>query len=196
MTSSRVVAVQCGLNSQSFSLETFKPRDKIIIKKRNETFRTDFSFSHCTYYIARGIFYEKQLLHAKNPIYQSKMASKIEVLDSDLLDLPPSCIEFWPNNPSWFVIGTYELDKEDEDSWVNVEKASSEVVVNTDPFPNKEGIISSAPLSLVDYSHEPLVLVEDSDVILEESKDQSDPPSTLQKRNGSVMLYHLEDGSL
>ncbi|TGO34285.1 hypothetical protein BHYA_0204g00130 [Botrytis hyacinthi] len=124
------------------------------------------------------------------------MASKIEVLDSDLLNLPPSCIEFWPNNPSWFVIGTYELDKEDEDSWVDVNKASSEVVVNTDPFPNKEGIISSAPLSLVDYSHEPLVFVEDSDVISEESKDQSEPPSTLQKRNGSVMLYHLEDGSL
>ncbi|KAJ8063960.1 hypothetical protein OCU04_007806 [Sclerotinia nivalis] len=123
------------------------------------------------------------------------MASKIEVLDSDLLDLPPSCIEFWPNNPSWFVIGTYELDKEEEDSWVHVDKSSSEVVVNTDPFPHKEGMVSSAPLSLIDYSHPEHIFVEDKKIISNESEDQSEPLSTLQKRNGSLMLYHLDGGS-
>ncbi|KAI9643218.1 hypothetical protein NHQ30_007834 [Ciborinia camelliae] len=125
------------------------------------------------------------------------MASKIEVLDSDLLELPPSCIEFWPNNPSWFIIGTYELDKEeDEDSWVHIEKASSEVIVNTDPFPHKEGIVSSAPLTLIDYSHDEHIFIDNSEVTVKESEGQSEPPSTFQKRNGSVMLYHLDDGSL
>ncbi|ESZ97890.1 hypothetical protein SBOR_1766 [Sclerotinia borealis F-4128] len=126
------------------------------------------------------------------------MPSKIELLDSDLLELPPSCLEFWPNNPSWFVIGTYELDKEEEeeDSWVDVGESSSEVVVNTDPFPHKEGIVSSAPLSLIDYSHSPHEFVEGSEISPNNEKDQSEPPSTLQKRNGSVMLYRLDGGSL
>lgn len=29
------------------------------------------------------------------------------------LDLPPSCIEFWPQDPQYAVIGTYNLEKED-----------------------------------------------------------------------------------
>lgn len=124
------------------------------------------------------------------------MTSKIELLDSDLLDLPPSCIEFWPNNPSWFVIGSYELDKEEEESRVDAEKSSSEVVVNTETFPHKEGIVSSAPLSLIDYSHHQHVVTKDNEITPNESEDRSEPPSTLQKRNGSVMLYHLDGGSL
>ncbi|KAB8293322.1 hypothetical protein EYC80_007646 [Monilinia laxa] len=124
------------------------------------------------------------------------MTSKIELLDSGLLDLPPSCIEFWPHNPSWFVIGTYELDKEEEESWVNIEKSSSEVTVNTETFPHKEGIVSSAPLSLIDYSHHQYVFTKDNEITPNESEYQSEPPSTLQKRNGSVMLYHLDGGSL
>ncbi|QSZ31349.1 hypothetical protein DSL72_000912 [Monilinia vaccinii-corymbosi] len=124
------------------------------------------------------------------------MTSKIKLLDSDLLELPPSCIEFWPNHSSWFVVGTYELDKEEEGSWVHAEKSSSEVMVNTDPLPHKEGVVSSAPLSLVDYSHDQHVFVQGSEIAPNVSEDQSEAPSTLQKRNGSVMLYHLDGGSL
>lgn len=32
---------------------------------------------------------------------------------STALDLPPSCIEFSPLNPELFVIGTYNLEKDD-----------------------------------------------------------------------------------
>jgi multidrug efflux pump subunit AcrB len=28
-----------------------------------------------------------------------------------VLDLPPSCIEFWPLNPQYAVVGTYNLEK-------------------------------------------------------------------------------------
>ena len=129
-------------------------------------------------------------------VHGANMASKVEALDSDLLELPPSCIEFWPNNPSWFVIGTYELDKEEEDSRAHVEKSPSELLVNTDPFPHKEGIVSSARLSLIDYSHAGDDFVEDNEIIPNESEGQSEQLSTLQKRNGSVMLYYLDEGSL
>lgn len=136
------------------------------------------------------------ILFPKSSLYKSNMASKFQVLDSDLLDLPPSCIEFWPNNPSWFVVGTYELDKEEEDSWVHVEKSSSEVVVNAEPFPHKEGVVTSAPLTLIDYSHDSHIFVEDTKIASNDSDGKSEPPSTLQKRNGSIMLYHLDGGSL
>ena len=41
------------------------------------------------------------------------MAS-IQSLTSFKLDLPPSCIEFFPLNPQFAVIGTYMLEKPDE----------------------------------------------------------------------------------
>jgi hypothetical protein len=41
---------------------------------------------------------------------QSRM-SKISSVYSTVLELPPSCIEFWPANPNCFVVGTYHLEK-------------------------------------------------------------------------------------
>jgi diphthine methyl ester acylhydrolase len=38
------------------------------------------------------------------------------------LDLPPSCVEFCPSNPTYFVVGTYNLEKKAE---VAAEHASS-----------------------------------------------------------------------
>jgi len=38
----------------------------------------------------------------------------IEHLQSLTLDLPPSCIEFWPLDPQYAVIGTYNLEKTEE----------------------------------------------------------------------------------
>ena len=37
--------------------------------------------------------------------------SHIEHCKSLTLDLPPSCIEFWPSNPQYAVAGTYNLEK-------------------------------------------------------------------------------------
>lgn len=35
---------------------------------------------------------------------------------SIVLDLPPSCIEFCPAHPHFFVVGTYNLEKAEEES--------------------------------------------------------------------------------
>jgi diphthamide biosynthesis protein 7 len=32
-------------------------------------------------------------------------------LKAVILDLPPSCIEFWPVDPQYAVVGTYNLEK-------------------------------------------------------------------------------------
>ena len=40
--------------------------------------------------------------------------SSIKSLTSFKLDLPPSCIEFFPLNPQYAIVGTYNLEKEDE----------------------------------------------------------------------------------
>ncbi len=37
--------------------------------------------------------------------------SKISSIYSTVLELPPSCIEFWPVDPNYFVVGTYRLEK-------------------------------------------------------------------------------------
>lgn len=38
----------------------------------------------------------------------------ISSTQSMVLDLPPSCIEFCPSHPSFFVVGTYYLEKAEE----------------------------------------------------------------------------------
>ncbi|KAG0647123.1 WD repeat-containing rrt2 [Hyphodiscus hymeniophilus] len=42
----------------------------------------------------------------------SKFSKAVQPLDSTILDLPPSCIEFIPGFPDFFVVGTYNLQKE------------------------------------------------------------------------------------
>lgn len=37
--------------------------------------------------------------------------STIEHLKTLILDLPPSCVEFDPENPQYAIIGTYNLEK-------------------------------------------------------------------------------------
>lgn len=36
----------------------------------------------------------------------------VEAMQTLLLDLPPSCIEFCPSYPDYFVVGTYDLQKD------------------------------------------------------------------------------------
>lgn len=38
----------------------------------------------------------------------------ISSTQSMVLDLPPSCIEFCPSHPSFFVVGTYYLERTEE----------------------------------------------------------------------------------
>lgn len=39
---------------------------------------------------------------------------EISSIQSMVLDLPPSCIEFCPAHPSYFVVGTYNLEKSEQ----------------------------------------------------------------------------------
>lgn len=39
----------------------------------------------------------------------------IDPLKTLTLDLPPSCIEFCPAHPEYFVVGTYNLERQDSD---------------------------------------------------------------------------------
>jgi diphthamide biosynthesis protein 7 len=131
------------------------------------------------------------------------MVEKIENLDVDLLDLPPSCIEFWPSNHSWFIVGTYELDKSEDPARTGATR-SRDGDIDARPFTLHEGNVSPVPLSFHNYSEPNLSEAaeehECSDDRAEdgekpESEDQTQP-STLQERNGSLMLYNLENGTL
>ena len=42
----------------------------------------------------------------------SKFSKAITPICSTTIDLPPSCIEFVPGYPDFFVVGTYNLQKE------------------------------------------------------------------------------------
>ena len=39
----------------------------------------------------------------------------VQHLQSLILDLPPSCVEFCPRDPQYAVVGTYNLEKPDEE---------------------------------------------------------------------------------
>lgn len=41
--------------------------------------------------------------------------TSINSIQSLILDLPPSCIEFCPEAPDYFVVGTYFLEKKEQD---------------------------------------------------------------------------------
>lgn len=44
----------------------------------------------------------------------SSIDMTISSSQSMVLDLPPSCIEFCPAHPSYFLVGTYNLQKEED----------------------------------------------------------------------------------
>jgi len=48
----------------------------------------------------------------------------ISSASSTVLDLPPSCIEFSIANPEFFVVGTYHLDAQGDDSSQQTRKGS------------------------------------------------------------------------
>jgi diphthamide biosynthesis protein 7 len=51
----------------------------------------------------------------------------ISSIQSLILDLPPSCIEFCPVAPDYFVVGTYFLEKKEQDAANDGEEESKDV---------------------------------------------------------------------
>ena len=52
--------------------------------------------------------------------------TSINSIKSLVLDLPPSCIEFCPANRDYFVVGTYYLEKKEQDASVEEERNEDE----------------------------------------------------------------------
>lgn len=50
--------------------------------------------------------------------------TSISSIRSLILDLPPSCIEFCPSARDYFVVGTYFLEKKEQDASVDEEEES------------------------------------------------------------------------
>lgn len=55
----------------------------------------------------------------------SSIDMAISSSQSMVLDLPPSCIEFCPAHPSYFLVGTYNLQKEEAEGF-DVEEQEDE----------------------------------------------------------------------
>lgn len=41
----------------------------------------------------------------------SQLSHNLQALDNKTLERPPSCVEFWPLHPDYFIVGTYELEQ-------------------------------------------------------------------------------------
>jgi diphthamide biosynthesis protein 7 len=53
--------------------------------------------------------------------------TSINPIQSLILDLPPSCIEFCPVARDYFVVGTYFLEKKEQDAAEDEEEKSEDV---------------------------------------------------------------------
>ncbi len=54
------------------------------------------------------------------------MTKSIYSTHSLILDLPPSCVEFCPAFPSFFVVGTYNLERNEETTAIEVTERGDE----------------------------------------------------------------------
>jgi len=81
----------------------------------------------------------------------SDQARTVSLSQSLVLDLPPSCIEFCPAYPDYFIVGTYNLQKDE----------------------NREPVVE-------DGEDEPSI----------------GPAKRVQSRNGSVMVFCLQDDAV
>jgi diphthine methyl ester acylhydrolase len=52
---------------------------------------------------------------------------KVELVKSLILDLPPCCIELWPFDPQYAVVGTYNLENKasEEDNYDTTDEQNS-----------------------------------------------------------------------
>jgi diphthamide biosynthesis protein 7 len=111
--------------------------------------------------------------------YQINASKSITPMVAETLDLPPSCVEFvpWDRNTDkpvddhWFVVGTYNLERDPEDEGHDIQDS-----VNVQ---NEEG---GSQGGAVDVENE----AEESNV----------PPKKLQSRNGSLNLFRITGNKL
>lgn len=97
---------------------------------------------------------------------------KIKSLKSEVLDLPPSCLEFSTKYPDYFVVGTYYLEKEEE-----LEDDTS-----------KEKALANELEQLA---------LQDGDVTAKDDLNASGKaPATSQNRSGSLLLYQVRNEEL
>jgi diphthamide biosynthesis protein 7 len=71
----------------------------------------------------------------------------ISSIDSQTLDLPPSCIEFSPLNPEYFVVGTYHLAKQEPEPVQNEEHEIDTTADEGQPVQQRTGRIIICHLS-------------------------------------------------
>lgn len=94
----------------------------------------------------------------------------IKALDTVFLDKPANCIEFWPVDRRYFVVGTYVLD----------EPTSTNVATTV-----------QADIDILDSgSHSPR---NDVDV---NTSDPPPHPDLPQTRSGSLLLYRVDGNSM
>ena len=91
----------------------------------------------------------------------------INSLKSITLELPPSCIEFCPAHPDYFVVGTYNLQKEECSGRDRDDTAAAEEENHDNDDEDDDG--GGAP------------------------RQQAKQP---QSRNGSLLLFSLEEADM
>jgi diphthamide biosynthesis protein 7 len=67
--------------------------------------------------------------------------STITSIDSQILDLPPSCTEFSPNHPQYLVIGTYYLEKQEATGDRSEELGNEEAVAEASAVQQRNGSV-------------------------------------------------------
>ncbi|KAF2743519.1 WD-40 repeat-containing protein-like protein [Sporormia fimetaria CBS 119925] len=115
--------------------------------------------------------------------------SNITSLRSIILELPPSCIEFWPANPRYAVVGTYNLERPETDGETNntnTEKASQQrngslILIDTNGDEVRILQTLPTPSAILDLHFAP---------------DYQDPIAfAVATSTGSISLYHLTDAA-
>ncbi|KAK4179721.1 hypothetical protein QBC36DRAFT_63643 [Triangularia setosa] len=86
---------------------------------------------------------------------------------SQELDLPPSCVEFCPAHPSYFLVGTYNLEKDDVE--VSLEKEA----VNDDDDDEKSQVVKPKKTQSRNGSILAFQLQDDNSIVLIQTEPQS-----------------------
>jgi hypothetical protein len=125
----------------------------------------------------------------------------IKSLASTVLDLPPSCLEFSPLHPDYFVVGTYNLEsgepESDEANVAGIDDALAGVTLldgknDDDAAREKEDVAAVSPESGV--ADGPVTQPFEDD---DEADGEAEPSDAkAQERTGSLLLYQVLDDTL
>lgn len=106
----------------------------------------------------------------------------IRSLGSEVLDLPPSCLEFSTKWPNYFVVGTYNLQKDEEAQEAKIDD---------------EGALEG-DLTKLNLEDDQETSNKGKVPLQTEEKDNASREGIAvnQSRNGSLLLYSVEGGEL